>query len=93
MAGLDGIWGDFWRLARHLEGAGWACVYLGVFGLVSLYHCIDMCQCILVSLCGPPAYLAGVRVNVSVTVSVYSGYCVWQSGRDMAENVNKLGEC
>ena len=92
MPGLAGLWGDFRGLARHLVWAGWASAYVCVFGLVSLYHCIDMCQCILVSLYGPPAYLAGVRVNVSVTVSVYYGYCVWQSGRDMAENVNALGD-
>ena len=57
-----------------------------------------MCHCISVSVypcvsVWPPAYLAGARVNVSITVSVYYGYCVWQSGRDMAENVNALGEC
>ena len=53
-----------------LEWAGWASAYLGVFGLVSLYQCIDRFQCIHVSLYGPPAYLAGVRSSVSVTVSV-----------------------
>ena len=62
----------------------WLSVTVSLYRYVSVYPCVTVC---------PPAYLAGVRVNVSVTVSVYYGYCVWQSGRDMAENVNKLGEC
>ena len=92
MPGLAGLWGDFRGLARLLVGAGWACVCLCVFRYVSLCQCVSVSANVSVSLYGPPAYLAGVRVNVSVTVSVYYGYCVWQSGREVAENVNKMGD-
>lgn len=62
----------------HWRGAGWASAYLCVFGLVSLCHCVSNSVSRSVSLYGPPAYLAGVRVNVSVTVPVYYDF---ESGR------------
>ena len=71
-------------LGERVSGRVWLSVSVSVYRYVSVYPCVTV---------WPPAYLAGVHVNVSVTVPAYCGYCMWQSGREVAENVNKLGEC
>ena len=62
-----------WLVFGVISG-GWRGTWSGLAGRARIWACLAMCQCISVSVypcvsVWPPAYLAGVRSNLSVTVS------------------------